>query len=62
MLQTNWEPWLPAIEDEVRSLLDVKEAFRSIAKREMLEMIKDAEKKGRKVTISKMFFTKKPGP
>ena len=59
-----WNHWLPAIEEEVNSLIVEKEALQQIGKKEVEEIVRKAEKAGKKVEFlpSKMVYTRKPGP
>ena len=60
----NWSDWLPAITNEVDSLLKEKEAFREIYPEELHKMQKEAERSGKGIEFipSKLVFTRKPGP
>ena len=59
-----WNHWLPAVEEEVNSLIVEKEALQQIGKKEVEEIVRKAEKAGKKVEFlpSKMVCTRKPGP
>ena len=59
-----WNHWLPAIEEEVNSLIVEKEALQQIGKKEVEEIVRKAERAGKKVEFlpSKMVYTRKPGP
>eukprot|EP00435_Cladocopium_sp_Y103_P067189 s204_g29.t1 len=60
----SWNEWLPAIDEEVQSLLQDKEALKKISKKELEEIKEEASKKGKSVEIipSKLVFTLKAGP
>lgn len=60
----DWARWLPAIDAEVQSLLVEKQAMREVKKAELEQMIREADKKGKRIVFlpSKMVFTVKPGP
>ena len=59
----NWEAWKPAAGEEVISLVEEKLALQPIPKKEMKELIEDAEKRGIRIELipSKLVFTRKPG-
>ena len=59
----NWEDWLGAIGEEVKSLLMEKEAFKELKKDEVEEVRRRVEAEGRSLEIlpSKVVFTVKPG-
>ena len=59
-----WSEWLEAIDSEVKSLTEEKEALRQLTKEEHEKMKVEAEKRGRKVEYlpSKVVFTLKPSP
>ena len=59
----NWNDWLPAVDAEVTSLLEEKEAFEEVSGERLEELLKDAEKRGIPVEFlpSKLVCTKKPG-
>ena len=59
----NWNDWLPAVDAEVTSLLEEKEAFEEVSGEKLEELLKDAEKRGIPVEFlpSKLVCTKKPG-
>ena len=58
-----WEKWEPAAKSEIDSLLHEKMAFKPVTKKELEDLIRDADKKGLKVEFlpSKLVCTKKPG-
>ena len=58
-----WSEWLPAIEAEVNSLLQEKEAMEEISGSRLKELLHEAEENGVAVEFlpSKLVFTKKPG-
>ena len=58
----DWSNWLPAVESEVASLIQEKEAFKEITKQELEVLIRETHRKGGKVEVlpSKLVFTKKP--
>ena len=60
----DWEQWLPAVREEVNSLLTEKEAIQEISKTEVEALIREAHASGKKVEIlpSKLVCTVKPGP
>ena len=60
----SWKSWLEAIDAEVHSLLEEKEALKKIARKELEEIQKKAAQEGRTVEIipSKLVFTIKAGP
>ena len=60
----NWSEWLGPAEDEVRSMLEEKQALRPVKRKELEEIMKKAKEKNRKVELipSKLVFTKKPAP
>eukprot|EP00435_Cladocopium_sp_Y103_P015876 s5448_g3.t3 len=59
----NWSDWLPAIDAEVGSLLEEKEAMEEVSGIKLQDLLKDAEERGIAVEFlpSKLVFTKKPG-
>eukprot|EP00438_Fugacium_kawagutii_P013287 Skav225459 [mRNA] locus=scaffold881:75571:82572:- [translate_table: standard] len=59
-----WEKWLPAVESEVRSLLEEKEALKPISQADFEEILAKAEAQGGRVELvpSKVVFTRKPAP
>ena len=59
-----WKEWLPAIESEVQSLVEEKEALRMLTKEEVHQLQIEAERTGLTMesVLSKMVFTLKPGP
>ena len=63
-VQRNWQDWKEAAEDEIRSLLEEKEALEEISKERLEAMRRDLEKEGRTLEVipSKVVFTRKPGP
>ena len=60
----SWKSWLEAIDAEVQSLLEEKEALKKITRKELEEIQKKAAQEGRTVEIipSKLVFTIKSGP
>ena len=60
----SWKSWLEAIDAEVQSLLEEKDALKKIARKELEEIQKKAAQEGRAVEIipSKLVFTIKAGP
>ena len=60
----SWKSWLEAIDAEVQSLLEEKEALKKITRKELEEIQKKAAQEGRTVDIipSKLVFTIKAGP
>ena len=60
----SWKSWLEAIDAEVQSLLEEKEALKKITRKESEEIQKKAAQEGRTVDIipSKLVFTIKAGP
>ena len=63
-VQKNWSAWKEAAQDEIRSLLEEKEALEEISKERVEEMRREAEEEGRHLEVipSKVVFTRKPGP
>ena len=63
-VQGHWHEWEEASKDEIRSLLEEKEALRQISKEDLEELKKKAIEEGKRVEIipSKVVFTRKPGP
>ena len=59
-----WSEWVGPATDEVRSMLEEKQALRPVKKDELDEIMKTAREKNRKVELipSKLVFTKKPAP
>ena len=60
----NWNSWKPSVQDEVKSLLEDKEAMRQITKKELEEILRKSHEEGKRVEIlpSKLVYTRKPGP
>ena len=60
----SWTSWLEAIDAEVQSLLEEKEALKKITRKELEEIQEKAAKEGRTVEIipAKLVFTIKVGP
>lgn len=60
----NWSEWLGPAEDDVRSMLEEKQALRPVKRKELEEIMRKAKEKNRKVELipSKLVFTKKPAP
>ncbi|CAL1129313.1 unnamed protein product [Cladocopium goreaui] len=60
----HWNEWLFAINEEVQSLLEEKQAMKKVTKKELEELQKKASAEGRSVEIipSKLVFTVKAGP
>ena len=60
----HWEEWRGPATDEVRSMLEEKQALRPVKKKELEEIMRKAKEKNRKVELipSKLVFTKKPAP
>ena len=58
-----WQEWLPAIDAEVSSLLEEKEAMEEVSGEKLETLLKEAEEKGMQVEFlpSKLVCTKKPG-
>ena len=58
-----WKEWLPAVEAEVVSLLEEKEAMEEVSGKKLEDMLKGADQMGVTVEFlpSKLVFTKKPG-
>ena len=48
----NWNDWLPAVDAEVTSLLEEKEAFEEVSGERLEELLKDAEKRGHTSGVS----------
>ena len=63
-VQQNWPDWESAAKDEIRSLLEEKEALEEVSREKVEETKRRLEEEGRKIeTIpSKVVFTRKPGP
>ena len=63
-VQKNWEDWRAAAAEEIRSLLEEKEALEKISRSELEDLKRKIQEGGRKVEMipSKVVFTKKPGP
>ena len=63
-VQQNWKDWEEAAKEEIRSLLEEKEALEEVSKEGFEEMKMRLEKEGRKIEVipSKVVFTRKPGP
>ena len=63
-VQKNWSVWKEAAQDEIRSLLEEKEALEEISKGRVEELRREAEEGGRTLEVipSKVVFTRKPGP
>lgn len=63
-VQRNWEEWKDAAAEEIRSLLEEKEALEKMTKTELEEMKRQVQRDGKKIEVipSKVVFTKKPGP
>ena len=63
-VQGHWHEWEEASKDEIRSLLEEKEALRQISKEDLEELKRKAIEEGKRVEIipSKVVFTRKPGP
>ena len=59
----DWASWTSAVEDEVRSLLEEKEALKEVSKKEAEEMFRQAHQEGKKIDVipSKLVCTVKPG-
>eukprot|EP00435_Cladocopium_sp_Y103_P030730 s947_g7.t1 len=59
-----WEQWLQAIDAEVCSLVEEKEALRMLSSEEVEELKQQAKKRGQKIECipSKMVYTLKPAP
>ena len=59
-----WEEWIQPSKEEVKSMLEEKEALRPVSKKELEEVIRQAHSKGKKVELipSKLVFTRKPAP
>lgn len=59
----NWEDWLEAVGEEVKSLLMEKEALKELRKEEVEELRRKAEAEGKTLEVlpSKVVFTVKPG-
>ena len=55
-VQGHWHEWEEASKDEIRSLLEEKEALRQISKEDLEELKRKAIEEGKRV------FTRKPGP
>ena len=63
-VQGQWMEWEEAAKEEIRSLLEEKEALRQITKKEFEEMKEETQRGGRRIEVipSKVVFTRKPGP
>ena len=63
-VQGQWTEWEEAAKEEIRSLLEEKEALRQITKNEFEEMKEETQRGGRRIEVipSKVVFTRKPGP
>ena len=61
---SHWEDWIQPSKEEVRSMLEEKEALKPISKRELEDLIRHANSNGKKVELipSKLVFTRKPAP
>ena len=59
----DWDEWIPAVDAEITSLLEEKEAMEEVSGERHEELLKDAEKRGIPVEFlpSKLVCTKKPG-
>ena len=59
----NWDEWILAVDAEIASLLEEKEAMEEVSGERHEELLKDAEKRGIPVEFlpSKLLCTKKPG-
>eukprot|EP00435_Cladocopium_sp_Y103_P009390 s5129_g2.t1 len=58
-----WSEWIEAVDAEVRSLLEEKEAMEEVSGKRLEELLQDAEARGVQVEFlpSKLVCTKKPG-
>lgn len=63
-VQRNWNQWEEAARDEIRSLLQEKEALEEISHESFVKLRREAEEDGRTIEVipSKVVFTRKPGP
>ena len=59
---SNLEEWESAIEDEIQSLLEDKEALRPVTKKEAEDLMRKQKEKGKTLEVipSKLVFTRKP--
>ena len=59
-----WKDWFGPATDEVRSMLEEKQALRPVKKEELENIMRKARETNRKVELipSKLVFTKKPAP
>lgn len=62
-VSSEWKEWVPAVQDEMTSLLQEKEALREVKKEELEKMYRKAYQEGRKVELipSRLVCTVKPG-
>ena len=62
-VSAEWKDWIPAVQDEMRSLLEEKEALREVKKEELEVMYRRAFQEGRKIELipSRLVCTVKPG-
>ena len=62
-VSSEWNEWVPAVQDEMTSLLQEKEALREVKKEELEKMYRKAFQEGRKVELipSRLVCTVKPG-
>ena len=63
-VQKNWEEWRGAAAEEIRSLLEEKEALEKVSRAELEDLRRQRQEEGKKVEVipSKVVFTRKPGP
>ena len=59
-----WREWVGPAKDEVRSMLEEKQALRPVKKEELDDIMSKARERNRRVELipSKLVFTKKPAP
>lgn len=62
-VSANWSAWREAVESEVQSLIEDKEAMRELSEEELQQLTEEAQRKGKRIEIipSKVVFTRKPG-
>ena len=63
-VQQNWTDWEEAAKEEIRPLLEEKEALEEVSRERFEEMKMRLEREGKKMEVipSKVVFTRKPGP
>ena len=63
-MNQQWKEWFGPATDEVRSMLEEKQALRPVKKEELENIMRKARETNRKVELipSKLVFTKKPAP